>query len=500
MVVVVGGAAWVSGGGTSAHGDGPQDGGWISLFNGRDLSGWEACVARRPGQPEALVGRDPIGMFKVVEVDGEPAIRVSGDGLGGLSTRQEYGNYHLEMEFKWGEKRFPPRVNEPRDSGVLYHGLSEYNPETGWLDSAEFGLLEGGETGDFWSVPGTHGMRVTVDIEGEPIPPERRRYPQQAIRWKPDGRRYVGIVDGLLNGDDNEKPRSTWNKIDLICVGQTAVHVVNGTPNLVLTNIRRNVGGEMEPMTRGRVQLQSEGAEVYYRRIRLRPIEAIPAEIQRALDRPPPNTLSETERAGGWRLLFDGETTKGWRGYRKASVPDGWKVEAGALTRVEKAGDLITEEQFGDFELTLDWKVGHGSNSGIFYRATEEDEHIYQTAPEYEIRDSAFWTDNPYTNGANYALHPPTRDAARPVGYWNEARIVLRGNAVEHWLNGEKVVAYELRSDDWTKRVMASHVRDWEGYGRAARGHIGLQDYNDLLWFRNIKLRPLPSGPREAGP
>ena len=161
------------------------------------------------------------------------------------------------------------------------------------------------------------------------------------------------------------------------------------------------------------------------------------------------------------------------------------------MVRVEKAGDLITEEQFGDFELAFDWKVSHGGNSGVFYRATEDGKQIYETAPEYEIRDSAFWTDNPYTNGSNYALHPPTKDAARAVGYWNRGRIVVRDNAVEHWLNGEKVVSYELHSDDWNKRVAGTHVKSWKGYAQARRGHIGLQDYNDLLWFRNIKIRPL---------
>jgi hypothetical protein len=129
-------------------------------------------------------------------------------------------------------------------------------------------------------------------------------------------------------------------------------------------------------------------------------------------------------------------------------------------------------------------------NSGVFYRATEAAERIYAAAPEYEIRDSAFWTDNPYTNASNYALRPPTRDVARPVGYWNRGRIVVRRNAVEHWLNGERVVSYELHSDDWKKRVAETHVKNRKGYGQR-RGHIGLQDYSDHLWFRNIQIRPL---------
>ncbi|HKB04772.1 MAG TPA: DUF1080 domain-containing protein [Gemmataceae bacterium] len=465
---------------------------WVSLFNGKDLSGWETILGSPPGG-KGPTGRnkDPKGVFTVVEVDGKAAIRISGDGLGGLTTLKEFENYHLELEFKWGEKRFPPRANEPRDSGLLYHGSDHFNQATGWVESVEFGILEGGETGDFWSVPGARGERLVVDVEGEDIPAAKRRYPNEPIKYRPGGKKYVGTKVGILNGDDNEKPRGKWNKIGLVCVGQTGVHVVNGTVNLVLTNIRREVDGKTEPVTRGRIQLQSEGAEVFYRNIRIRPIKEVPAEFQKAMKESPANTLTDDEKADGWRLLFDGTSTKGWRGYKANDVPAGWKALDGALVRVEKAGDLITEEEFGDFDLVFDWKVSHGGNSGVFYRATEDTKHIYENAPEYEIRDSAYWTDNPYTNGANYALHTPTKDVARPVGYWNRARIVARGHSVEHWLNGEKVVSYEFHSDDWKKRVAGSHVKNWKGYGLATRGHIGLQDYNDLLWFRNVKIRPL---------
>src|SRR5262245_12333657 len=350
---------------------------WVSLFNGKDLAGWETSLPAPLG-----TGRDPKGVFSVVSVDGAPAIRISGDGLGGLTTLKEYENYHLELEFKWGEKRFPPRENEPRDSGLLYHGSRHYNPATGWPESVEFGILEGGETGDFWSVPGAHGERIVVDLEGEDIPKDRRRYPNQPIRYRPGGKKYVGTKLGLLNGDDNEKPRGRWNKLELICLGQTGVHMVNGTVNLVLTNIRRVAGGpgvrgrfapdaKEESVTRGRLQLQSEGAEVYFRNIRLRPIKEVPAEVRRAMAEPPANTLTPEEKAAGWRLLFDGSSTKGWRGYRQKGVPAGWQARQGALARVKNAGDLITEGQFGDFELLFDWKVSHGGNSGVFYRATE---------------------------------------------------------------------------------------------------------------------------------
>ena len=153
---------------------------WTTLFNGKDLSGWETFLGTPPGGNEPVGrNRDPKGVFSVVEVDGKPALRISGDGLGGIATLKEYGNYHLELEFKWGEKRFAPRANEPRDSGLCTTRRASTTPGSGWLESVEFGILEGGETGDFWSVPGAKGGAIIVDIEGEDVPKEKRRYPRR---------------------------------------------------------------------------------------------------------------------------------------------------------------------------------------------------------------------------------------------------------------------------------------------------------------------------------
>jgi Domain of Unknown Function (DUF1080) len=205
------------------------------------------------------------------------------------------------------------------------------------------------------------------------------------------------------------------------------------------------------------------------------------------------NTLTPQERAAGWRLLFDGKTTSGWRGFRQQQLPDGWKAVDGALTRVGKAGDIVTVDQFGDFELTIEWNLAANGNSGVFFRVTEDDDVMWHTAPELQIIDNAYKEPLKPAQfaGANYDLHPPSRDATKPIGSWNDLRLLVQGSHVEHWMNGVKVVEYELWSKDWEERVTASKFKDFPKYARARTGHIGLQDHGDRVAFRNIKLREL---------
>lgn len=205
--------------------------------------------------------------------------------------------------------------------------------------------------------------------------------------------------------------------------------------------------------------------------------------------------LSQQERAAGWRLLFDGSSMQGWRGYGRADMPAGWTVENGMLVRSAPAADIITTEQFGNFELALEWNVAPGGNSGIFYRAVEGPDAIYMSAPEMQVLDDARHADgrSPLTSaGANYGLYAAPPGVVRPAGEWNSVRIVANGNHVEHWLNGTRVVEYELGSQDWTQRVKGSKFNDWPLYGKAARGHIGLQEHGDRVAYRNIRIRPLP--------
>jgi hypothetical protein len=203
---------------------------------------------------------------------------------------------------------------------------------------------------------------------------------------------------------------------------------------------------------------------------------------------------SPTEQAGEWRSLFDGKTLSGWRGYSQPQALNGWKVEDGALVRFSKGGDIVTADEFGDFELSLEWKVAPGGNSGIFYRAQDGAKEIWHQAPEYQILDNKGHKDgqDPLTSTAScYALYAPSKDASKPAGEWNETRIIARGSRVEHWLNGAKVVEFDTTSEDWKKRVAASKFKVYPGFGEQQKGRIGLQDHGDVVSYRNIRIREL---------
>jgi len=207
------------------------------------------------------------------------------------------------------------------------------------------------------------------------------------------------------------------------------------------------------------------------------------------------NRLTAAEQEQGWRLLFDGKSTAGWRAYRADSMPSGWQVVDGALTRVGSATDIITKEQFANFELTLDWKVAEGGNSGIFYRVSEDDDAPYWSGPEMQVLDDARHRDGQSrltAAGSDYGIYPAPAGVVNPAGTWNQVRLVVRGNHVEHWLNGLKLLEYELGSDDWTERVAASKFAPHPHYGRNKTGYIGLQDHGDWVAYRNIKIRVLP--------
>lgn len=209
----------------------------------------------------------------------------------------------------------------------------------------------------------------------------------------------------------------------------------------------------------------------------------------------PLDTVTAAERAAGWRTLFDGKTTEGWRGYKAKAIPSGWKVVDGALTRTAQAGDIITTDTFANFELNLEWKISEGGNSGIFYRVSEDDDATYWSGPEMQVLDDAKHPDGKSrltAAGSCYDMYPSPAGVVKPAGEWNQVHLVVNGKHVEQWLNGVKVVEYEFGSPDWEARLKASKFAPHPHYGRNSAGYIGLQDHGDWVAFRNVKIRVLP--------
>ena len=206
--------------------------------------------------------------------------------------------------------------------------------------------------------------------------------------------------------------------------------------------------------------------------------------------------LTAEQKAAGWRSLFDGTSTSAWRGYKSQSFPAGWHIVDGTLTKSGPQEDIISRDQFGNFELAFDWKLSTGGNAGLFYHGTEEYDHIYWSAPEYQLLDDANHPDgkNRLTSaGADYALYPSPAGIVKPANEWNSTLIVVQGARVQHWLNGPKLLEYELWSPDWKAKVAASKFKDYPNYGLAKVGYLGIQgDHDGELTLRNIRIRPLP--------
>lgn len=209
-------------------------------------------------------------------------------------------------------------------------------------------------------------------------------------------------------------------------------------------------------------------------------------------------SLSQSASAAdneGWIPLFDGKSLDGWKKYNGQPIQSGWVVEDGVLSLKQKGGgDIITEEQFENFELEFEWKITPGGNSGVMYLVKTGDPAPYFSGPEYQILDDAKHRDgkNPKTSaGALYALVAAKDKDVEPVGEWNSSKIVLKNQHLEHWLNGKKVVEIQMHSDKWDELVKNSKFSKWKQFGKAQKGHICLQDHGDPVSFRNLRIRRL---------
>jgi hypothetical protein len=214
-------------------------------------------------------------------------------------------------------------------------------------------------------------------------------------------------------------------------------------------------------------------------------------------DASPMNVLSDEEEHDGWKLLFDGKTTKGWKGFKKDSFPaKGWTIKDGILTAAHGGGggDICTTDQYTNFEFKCDWRVEEGGNSGIMYHSTEDHTYPWETGPEFQLLDDAHHQDGKKAQtraGTLYDVIPCAYDVSRPAGEWNHAHIIVKGTHVEHWLNGFKVVDIDTTSQEYKDAVAKSKWKDSKDYGSRAKGVIALQDHGDEVEFRNIKVKKL---------
>ena len=210
-----------------------------------------------------------------------------------------------------------------------------------------------------------------------------------------------------------------------------------------------------------------------------------------------PNTLTEEQQKEGWVLLFNGTDLTGWRAYRNDTI-DCWDVQDGAIhckdTTATKRGDLVTVDQYDNYELAFEWKVSPGGNSGVIYRVSEENPAPYLSGPEYQVIDDTGYQGDLtelQKAAADYDMYATSEKVAKPAGEWNTGKIVVNGNHCEHWLNGVKVVEYEMNSDDWKARKDQSKWKDVAPYGQTVKGHIDLQEHGHEVWYRSIMLRKL---------
>ncbi len=252
---------------------------WEALFNGKDLSGWDTYlgpkfdIARNDWDTLPIgFNTDPSNVFGMVELDGEKVLRISGEHFGGISTFREFENYHLQLQFKWGQLKWPPRENDVRDGGLMYHAVGPQGADGGfWMRSQEF-QIEEGDCGDYWACAGAiFDIKAKMDQDSTYV-------------YSEDGELLTFSTVSPLGryckkNPDAEKPSGEWNTLDLYCVGNTSVHMVNGVVTMILQNSRQLEGDTEIPLTKGKIQFESEGAELFLRNVQISFIDKLPEEM-----------------------------------------------------------------------------------------------------------------------------------------------------------------------------------------------------------------------------
>lgn len=426
---------------------------WTNLFNGKDLSGWKQINGKAKYD---VVNKEIVG----TTVFGEPNSF--------LVTEKNYGDFILELDFK---------LDADMNSGIQFRSESKQDYREGRA----------------------HGYQMEIDPSARAwtggIYDEARRGWLYPLEYNPAGKKAY-------------KNRE-WNQARIECIGNVIRIWINGIPTAHLVD-DLTTSGFIALQVHSVRKKEDSGQQVRWRNIRI--------QTQNLKPSPPdsifvvnlvPNTLSAQEKHNGVRMLWDGSSTKGWRGAYKEGFPQkGWEIKNGVLTVVQSngaesqnGGDIVTEEKFGAFDLQFEFRLTEGANSGVKYFVTEgEGNKGSAIGLEYQILDDAKHPDAKQgavgnrTIASLYDLIPSikiTRDA-RPIGAWNSGRIVVYpDNRVEHWLNGYKVVEYQRGTPIYQALVARSKYAKWENFGMAEEGRILLQDHGDEVSFRSIKIQKL---------
>ena len=427
---------------------------WQELFNGKDLQGWEKLngTAEYKVEDNAIIGISQMNTPNTF-----------------LATTEKYDDFILEFEFK---------VDDGLNSGVQFRSNSLPDYRDGRV----------------------HGYQFEIDPSDRAwtggIYDEARRGWLYPMNYNPEGMKAF--------------EHSEWNSARIEAIGNSIRTWVNGVPCAnILDDTTPSGFIALQVHSIGKAEL--EGKTVAWRNIRILTDELDKyktADDENVMQiNQVANTISDREAADGWKLLWDGKTTEGWRGAKRDDFPDlGWSIDNGML-KVHKSdggestngGDIVTTRPYKNFMLKVDFKITEGANSGIKYFVDTnlnkgEGSAIgceFQILDDQNHPDAKMGTNGNRTLGSLYDLIPAPQDKPFRKGFFNTAMVVVEGNHVEHWLNGVKIVEYDRNSDAWNKLVQTSKYKDWPNFGNAEEGLILLQDHGDEVWFQNVKIKEL---------